>query len=148
MIIRLDQSFIETLSQLGENFSGNDRQRLTAYIDFIYDDIRSTLKEQENKNADFETKSVEIGKIDSRTYTLNFYKSNDSENDDIPLEVTQLLPTISKVRMDIMATLHKESTDNKLSYLKVGQVYDDGDIHSKYLEEIIEEEEGKRPPTK
>ena len=74
MIIRLDQSFIETLSQLGENFSGNDRQRLTAYIDFIYDDIRSTLKEQENKNADFETKSVEIGKIDSMTYTLNFYE--------------------------------------------------------------------------
>ncbi len=28
MIIRLDQSFIETLSQLGEIFSGNDRQRL------------------------------------------------------------------------------------------------------------------------
>ena len=56
MIIRLDQSFIETLSQLGENFSGNDRQRLTAYIDCIYDDIESTLKEQENKNADFETK--------------------------------------------------------------------------------------------
>ena len=74
--------------------------------------------------------------------------SNDSENDDIPLEVTQLLPTISKVRMDIMATLHKESADNKLSYLKVGQLYDDGDIHSKYLEEIMEEEEGKRPPTK
>ena len=148
MIIRLDQSFIETLSQLGENFSGNDRQRLTAYIDFIYDDIRSTLKEQENKNADFETKSVEIGKIDSRTYTLNFYKSNDSENDDIPLEVTQLLPTISRVRMDIMATLQKQSSDNNLTYLKVGQVYDDGDIHSRYLEEILEEEEGKRPPTK
>src|SRR4029078_7459483 len=139
MIIRLDQSFIETLSQLGEIFSGNDRQRLTAYIDFIYDDIRSTLKEQENKNTDFETKSVEIGKIDSRTYTLNFYKSNDSENDDIPLEVTQLLPTISNVRMDIMATLHKDAADNKLSYLKVGQLYDDGDIHSKYLEEIMEE---------
>ena len=73
MIIRLDQSFIETLSQLGENFSGNDRQRLTAYIDFIYDDIRSTLKEQENRES-VETKSVEIGKIDSRTYTLNFYE--------------------------------------------------------------------------
>ncbi len=148
MIIRLDQSFIETLSQLGENFSGNDRQRLTACINSIYDDIRSTLKEQENNNTDIEAKAVEIGKIDSRIYTLNFYKSNDSENDDIPLEGTQLLPTISKVRMDIMATLHKQSSDNNLTYLKVGQVYDDGDIHSKYLEEIMEEEEGKRPPTK
>ena len=148
MIIRLDQSFIETLSQLGEIFSGNDRQRLAACIDSIYEDIRYTLKVQENKNADFEPKSVEIGKIDSRTYTLNFYKSIDSENDDIPLEVTQLLPTISRVRMDIMATLHKQSNDNNLTFLKVGQVYDDGDIHSKYLEEIMEEEEGKRPPSK
>ena len=74
--------------------------------------------------------------------------SNDSENDDIPFEVTQLLPTISRVRMDIMATLQKQSSDNNLTYLKVGHVYDDGDIHSRYLEEIIEEEEGKRPPTK
>jgi hypothetical protein len=148
MIIRLDQSFIETLSQLGESFSGNDRQRLTAFIDSKYDDIRSTLKEQEDKNIDFEAKAFEIGKIDSRTYTLNFYKSNDSENDDIPFEVTQLLPTISRVRMDIMATLQKQSSDNNLTYLKVGHVYDDGDIHSRYLEEIIEEEEGKRPPTK
>jgi len=147
MIIRLDQSFIETLSQLGENFSGNNRQRLAAGIDSLYDKIRSTLKEQENKNTNFEVKSVEIGKIDSRIYTLNFYKNKDSENDDIPFEVTQILPTISSVRMDIMATLHKQSSDNNLTYLKVGQVYDDGDIHSKYLEEIIEEEEGKRPPT-
>jgi hypothetical protein len=148
MIIRLDQSFIETLSQLGESFSGNDRQRLTVFMDSKYDDIRSTLKEQEDKNIDFEAKAFEIGKIDSRTYTLNFYKSNDSENDDIPFEVTQLLPTISRVRMDIMATLQKQSSDNNLTYLKVGQVYDDGDIHSRYLEEILEEEEGKRPPTK
>ncbi len=148
MIIRLDQSFIETLSQLGESFSGNDRQRLTTFIDSKYDVIRSTLKEQEDKNIDFEAKAFEIGKIESRTYTLNFYKSNDSENDDIPFEVTQLLPTISRVRMDIMATLQKQSSDNNLTYLKVGQVYDDGDIHSRYLEEIMEEEEGKRPPTK
>lgn len=147
MIIRLDQSFIETLSQLGENFSGNDKQRLASSIDSKYDDIRSILREKENKNTDFEATAVEIGKIDSRTYTLNLYKSNDSENDDIPFEVTELLPTISRVRMDIMATLSKKSSDGNLTYLKVGQVYDDGDIHSRYLEEIMEEEEGKRPPT-
>lgn len=147
MIIRLDQSFIETLSQLGENFSGNEKQRLASSIDSKYDDIRSILREKENKNTDFEATAVEIGKIDTRTYTLNLYKSNDSENDDIPFEVTELLPTISRVRMDIMATLSKKSSDGNLTYLKVGQVYDDGDIHSRYLEEIMEEEEGKRPPT-
>ena len=147
MIIRLDQSFIQTLSQLGENFSGNDKQKLASNLDSKYGDIRSILRDKENKNTDFEATVIEIGKIDSRTYTLNLYKSNDSENDDIPFEVTQLLPTISRVRMDIMATLHQKSSDDNLTYLKVGQVYDDGDIHSRYLEEIMEEEEGKRPPT-
>jgi len=49
--------------------------------------------------------------------------------------------------MDIMATLHKQSSDGNLTYLKAGQVYDDGDIHSKYLEEITEEESKKTSPT-
>jgi len=40
MIIRLDQSFVETLSQLGEDFSGDDMQRLAASIDSKYGDIR------------------------------------------------------------------------------------------------------------
>jgi hypothetical protein len=147
MIIRVDPSFIQTLSQLGENFSGSDRQKLTSNFDSKYDEIISILREKENKNTDQEVKAVEIGKIDSRTYTLNLYNSKDSEDDDIPYEVTQLLPTISRVHMDIMTTLHNQSGDGNLTYLKVGQVYDDGDIHSKYLEEIIEEEEGERPPS-
>lgn len=147
MIIRLDQSFVETLSQLGENFSGDDMQRLAASIDSKYDDIRSILKEQENNNIDFEPKVIELGKIGSRTFTLNLYKSKDSENDDVPFEITQLLPTISPVRIDIMTKLHNQSNNSNSSYLKVGQVYDDGDIHSKYFEEVIEEEEGRRPPT-
>ena len=140
MIIRLEQPFIETLKQLGENFSGSDRQRLAENIDSKYDNIRSILKEQENNKIDFEPKIVEIGEIDHRTYTLNLYKSKDSENDDIPLEITQLLPTISPVRIDIMATLHRQSSNSDLTYLKVGQIYDDGDIHSKYLEEIMKDE--------
>jgi hypothetical protein len=31
--------------------------------------------------------------------------------------------------------------------LKAGQVYDDGDIHSKYINEMVEEDEGRRPMT-
>jgi len=92
---------------------------------------------------------IELGKIGSRTFTLNLYNSKDSENDDVPFEITQLLPTISPVRINIMANLHSQSNNSNSSYLKVGQVYDDGDgdIHSKYFEEVIEEEEGRRPPT-
>ncbi|MDQ3084021.1 MAG: hypothetical protein M3Q77_04320 [Thermoproteota archaeon] len=105
MIIRLDQSFVETLKQLGENFSGDNMQRLATSIDSKYDDIRFILKEQENNNIDFEPKVIELGKISSRTFTLILYKNKDSENDDVPFEITQLLPTISLVRIDIMANL-------------------------------------------
>jgi hypothetical protein len=31
--------------------------------------------------------------------------------------------------------------------LKAGQVYDDGDTHSRFINEIIEEDEGRRPIT-
>lgn len=74
MIIRLDQSFVETLLQLDENFSGDDMQRLAASIDSKYDDIRSILKEQENNNINFKPKVIELGKIGSRTFTLNLYE--------------------------------------------------------------------------
>ena len=33
------------------------------------------------------------------------------------------------------------------NYLKAGQVYDDGDTHTRYVDEIIEEDEGMRPPS-
>lgn len=140
VIIRLEAPFIETLKQLGENFSGNDKQKLTDIIDSKYDYIISTLKEQENNKKDFDPKVVELGEIDSKVYALSLYKVKDQENIDVPMEITQLLPTISPVRIDIMATLHKQSNDRDSSYLKVGQVYDDGNINSKYIDEIIEEE--------
>jgi hypothetical protein len=140
VIIRLEPSFIETLKQLEKNFSGKDRQRLGEIIDSKYDYIISILKEQENNDINFDPRVIELGDIDSRQYTLNLYKTKDSENDDVPVEITQLLPTISPVRMDIMTTLHKQSKDNGSTYLKVGQIYDDGDIHSKYIDEILQEE--------
>src|SRR5690349_19519701 len=98
-----------------------------------YDYIISTLKEQENSKKDFDPKVVELGEIDSRIFTLNLYKDKDQENADVPIEITQLLPTISPVRMDIMVTLHKQSNNGDSSYLKVGQLYDDGNIDPKYI---------------
>ena len=71
------------MSQLNENFSGADKQRLTTSIDSKYDDIRSILKEQENNNTDFEPKVIELGKIGSRNFTLYLYKRKDPENDDV-----------------------------------------------------------------
>jgi hypothetical protein len=140
VIIRLEPPFIETLKQLGQDFSGNDRQKLADIMNSKYDYIISTLKEQENSKKDFDPKVVELGEIDSRIFTLNLYKDKDQENADVPIEITQLLPTISPVRMDIMVTLHKQSNNGDSSYLKVGQLYDDGNIDSKYIDEIMEEE--------
>jgi hypothetical protein len=59
------------------------------------------------------------------------------------------LPTISPIRIDIMAKLQsrQQSNDADSGYLKAGQVYDDGDIHSKYVNEMVEEDEGRRPMT-
>jgi hypothetical protein len=141
MLIRLEQSFVETVSQLNANFSEAEKQTLAANIESKYDNILSILKDKENnKEVKSKPEIIELGNIGSRSFSLSLYYSGDSENDDIPLSVTQLLPTISPVRMDIMASLQQQqSTGNGLNYLKAGQIYDDGDIHSKYVDEIIEE---------
>lgn len=94
---------------------------------------------------------IELGNIVPRSFNLNLYYSWESENADVPISITQLLPTISPVRTDIMTKLqHQEQQQsNKVdsNYLKAGQVYDDGDTHSKYVDDIIEEDEGRRSIT-
>ncbi len=152
MIIRLEQSFIETVSQLNSNFSEGEKQKLATSIESKYNDILSIIKEQEGKKANLEPKIIELGNIGSRLFSLSLYYNGDSGNDDIPLSITQLLPTISPVRIDIMSKLYQkqqqqQTNGNDSSYLKAGQVYDDGDIHSRYVDEIIEEDEGMRPPS-
>ncbi|MEJ7642243.1 MAG: hypothetical protein WKF36_08630 [Candidatus Nitrosocosmicus sp.] len=150
MIIRLDQSFIETVSQLNSNFSEGEKQTLAANIESKYGDILSIIKDQEDKKSILEPKIIELGNIGSRSFSLSLYYNGDSENDDIPLSITQLLPTISPVRIDIMSKLYQKqqhANGNGSSYLKAGQVYDDGDTHSRYVDEIIEEDEGMRPPS-
>ena len=143
MLIRLEQSFVETVSQLNANFSETEKQTLAANIESKYDNILSILKDKENnKGVKSKPEIIELGNIGSRSFSLSLYYSEDSEDDDIPLSVTQMLPTISPVRMDIMASLQQQqSNGNGLSYLKAGQVYDDGDVHSKYVDETIDEED-------
>jgi hypothetical protein len=152
MIIRLEQSFVDTVSQLNSSFSEGEKQKLATSIESKYEDIISIIKDQEGKKANLEPKIIELGSIGSRLFSLSLYYNGDSENDDIPLSITQLLPTISPVRIDIMSKLHQkqqqqQTNGNDSSYLKAGQVYDDGDTHSRYVDEIIEEDEGMRPPS-
>ena len=152
MIIRLEQSFVDTLSQLNSSFSEGEKQKLATSIESKYEDIISIIKDQEGKKSNLEPKIIELGSIGSRLFSLSLYYNGDSENDDIPLSITQLLPTISPVRIDIMSKLHQkqqqqQTNGNDSSYLKAGQVYDDGDTHSRYVDEIIEEDDGMRPPS-
>ena len=152
MIIRLEQSFVDTVSQLNSSFSEGEKQKLATSIESKYEDIISIIKDQEGKKSNLEPKIIELGSIGSRPFSLSLYYNGDSENDDIPLSITQLLPTISPVRIDIMSKLHQkqqqqQTNGNDSSYLKAGQVYDDGDTHSRYVDEIIEEDDGMRPPS-
>ena len=150
MLIRLEPSFIETASKLNSEFSAADKQTLSSNIESKYDEIISVIKDLENKKEKLDPKIIELGNISSRSFSLHLYYSWESENDDVPVSITQLLPTISPVRVDIMTKLQQQqqqSTDVNPSYLKAGQVYDDGDTHSRYINEIIEEDEGRRPIT-
>lgn len=153
MIIRLEQSFVDTVSQLNSSFSEGEKQKLATSIESKYEDIISIIKDQEGKKSNLEPRIIELGSIGSRLFSLSLYYNGDSENDDIPLSITQLLPTISPVRIDIMSKLHQkqqqqqQTNGNDSSYLKAGQVYDDGDTHSRYVDEIIEEDDGMRPPS-
>jgi glycyl-tRNA synthetase (class II) len=154
MLIRLEPSFIETASKLNSEFSAADKQTLAENIELKYDEIISVVKDLENKKEKLDPKIIELGNISSRSFSLHLYYSWDSENDDVPISITQLLPTVSPVRIDIMTKLQQEqlqpqpqSNNVNPSYLKAGQVYDDGDTHSRYINEIIEEDEGRRPIT-
>jgi glycyl-tRNA synthetase (class II) len=154
MLIRLEPSFIETASKLNSEFSAADKQTLAANIELKYDEIISVVKDLENKKEKLDPKIIELGNISSRSFSLHLYYSWESENDDVPISITQLLPTVSPVRVDIMTKLQQQqsqpspqSNNVNPSYLKAGQVYDDGDTHSRYINEIIEEDEGRRPIT-
>jgi len=146
MLIRLESSFIETVSQLNANFSEKEKQQMASNIESKYNEIISIIKDLEQKKVKSEQKIIEIGNIGSRVFALSIYYSSETENGDIPLSITQLIPTISPVRIDIMSKLQQQQTNNmNATYLKAGQVYDDGDIHVKYVKEALEEDEGLRP---
>jgi acetate kinase len=147
MLIRLEPSFIDTVSQLNTDFSEKEKLQLASNIESKYNDIISIIKDLEQKKIKLEPKIIEIGNIGSRVFALSIYYSSETETGDIPTSITQLIPTISPVRVDIMSKLQqqKQSNDTDSTYLKAGQVYDDGDKHVKYVKEAIEEDEGLRP---
>jgi hypothetical protein len=67
--------------------------------------------------------------------------------EDVPINIRELIPTISPVHLDLMATTKKtKPADPNSTYLKAARVYDDGSIKAEYYAEAIREDEGIRPP--
>ena len=149
MIIRLEDSFIKLTQQLGKPFSEAEKQLLAELItdSTIYNKIRNTILDQEKEKERSKPTIIELGHINERYFALNAYYNEDQIEDDIPLTIKELLPTISPVRIDVMTTMSQTGSDNdsRQNYMKIAQIYDDGDIHTHYINEVIQEDKGILP---
>ena len=144
MIIRIEDSFIQLANQLNKPFLEGHKESLARSIELNYNKIFSVISDLE-KSKDSEPTVIELGNVNGKySFALNLYYYQDEIGDDIPLTIKELLPTISPVRLDLMATVSNKPDDKKQNYIKVGNIYDDGDIHSHYVNEIREEDEGLR----
>jgi hypothetical protein len=151
MLVRLEQSFIESAEKINDRFSEQDREELSEAIEANYEKIRLIILEQEKSKNKSEPTLLELGNIGSRFFAFSIYYNDDM--DDVPISVKELIPTISPVRLDLMAktgatttTQQSSTTDLDSTYLKAAQVYDDGSIKAKYFAEAIREDEGISPP--
>lgn len=120
-----------------------DKYTLARAIEQSYNKIFSIISNLE-KSKESKPTVIELGNINGRYFALNLYYYQDEMDDDIPLTIKELLPTISPVRLDLMATLSEIPDDEGQNYIKVGGIYDDGDIYSHYVDEIVQEDNGLR----
>ena len=144
MLIRLEQSFIESADKLKDRFSEQDREELSQAIEANYEKIRLIMLEQEKSKDNSKPTLLQLGNIGSRFFGFNIYYNDDV--DDVPISIRELIPTISPVRLDLMVTKKTELADPNSTYLKAAQVYDDGSIKTKYYSKAIREDEGIKPP--
>jgi hypothetical protein len=145
MILRLESIFLQTTNKLGNPFSEENKENLARLVEKNFDKIRNAIALQEELKEEYKPAVVELGKIDKSIFSLSIYYRIDEMGDDIPISIRELLPTQSPVRMDILASISEPTGDTEESYIKAGEVYDDGDIHSHYLKEVRLEDQGVRP---
>ncbi len=120
-----------------------DKDKLAKAIELSYNKIFSIISNLE-KSKESKPTVIELGNINGRSFALNIYYYQDEMDDDIPLTIKELLPTIPPVRLDLMATVSEIQDDEGQKYIKVGDIYDDWDIHSHYVDEVIQEDSGLR----
>ena len=135
MIIRLDKAFIETAAKLNIPLSKAEEKKLAEAIDSNYNIIHSDIEEIKYNKNHSKSRVIELGNIGTRFFALNIHYNGDTLGKDIPLHIKQLLPVISPIQLNIMATAHAFDDPNA-KYLKVGQLYDDDAIYSRYSKEL------------
>ena len=147
MLVKLDQAFLETTQKLKSPFTPADREKLAEDIELNYNKIMSIISAQELAKENSKPTIIELGNIGSRFFALNIYYNTDENREDVPRIIEQLLPSISPVKVDVLATTtaHQGPDDPNVTYLKVAQIYDDGSRDSKYLDEVRKEDEGISP---
>jgi hypothetical protein len=145
MLLRIESPFVQLANKLGNPFSEEEKVKLAKALESNYDKVRAVILAQENAKEQSRPTVIELGNLGTRFFALNIYYNDDKMGDDIPMSVRQLVPSISPVRIDVMATISRSSNNSQENYVKVAQAFDDGDIHAHYLKEIIEEDNGIRP---
>jgi glycyl-tRNA synthetase (class II) len=147
MLVRLDQAFLETTQKLKNPFTPADKEKLAEDIELNYNKIMSIISAQELAKENSKPAIIELGNIGSRFFALNIYYNTDENREDVPRIIQELLPSISPVKVDVLATTtaHQVPDDPNVTYLKVAQIYDDGSRDSKYLDEVRKEDEGISP---
>src|ERR671939_1652783 len=147
MLVRLEQAFLETAQKLKNPFTPADKEKLAEDIEQNYNKIMSVISAKEIAKENSKPTIIELGNIGSRFFALNIYYNADKNRDYIPKSIEQLLPSISPAYVDVMATTtaHQSPDDPNATYIKVAQIYDDVSLNSKYLEEVVKEDEGLSP---
>ncbi len=149
LLIRFEPSFIELTEKLEGGFSEQSKTELAEKIESKYDKLKSIILELEKSKDKLKPKVSELGKVGSRAFAFSIYYDDDL--DDVPIRIRELIPTISPVRLDLMATIETlrtgsdsrqlSPTDQASNYLRVAYVYDDGSARTKYLSEVLRNDE-------
>jgi hypothetical protein len=145
MILRLESTFLQTLNKLGNPFDEENKQNLAKLIENNFGKIREANDLQQELKEEYKPAVIELGKVGRSNFSLSIYYRSDDMEDDIPMSVRELLPTRSPIRMDILASISDPAGNTDEGYMKIGEVYDDGDIHSHYIKEVRMEDQGVRP---
>ena len=66
------------------------------------------MLEQEKSKDKSKPTALELGNIGSRFFAFSIYYNDDM--DDVPISIRELIPTISPVRLDLMATTKTTNT--------------------------------------